>query len=236
MDLLPFPRRLSFPEPGAQILWAKGDAVLGRFDATSWATKEYVVEDAMGFPNEINPDHRQLVICDSEQLAATSIITLWGGESGILLSGTYNTNVLAWAPNGYAQKGESLILNQETPKWIAKKKLIAGCYYLRSGHNFSADWMSRSDLDQIIERPQRMGFCLSRFRARWNEFIAVWKQNRSDNWTPGPIIMGRKIPRFPGKCVEWNSAGGGFTKDAADMGGTSGLSISSAHFSRRMDE
>ena len=53
LDLLPLPRRLSFPEPDVQILWATGDSGLGRFAATNWTTMEYVVEDAMEFLNEI---------------------------------------------------------------------------------------------------------------------------------------------------------------------------------------
>ena len=52
LDLIPFPRRLSFSEPDVQILWAAGDAALVRFSAIGWATKEYVVADAMEFPTK----------------------------------------------------------------------------------------------------------------------------------------------------------------------------------------
>ena len=47
LDLIPSPKRLSFPDPNVRILWATGDAALRRFAAIDWATKEYVVEDAM---------------------------------------------------------------------------------------------------------------------------------------------------------------------------------------------
>ena len=47
VDLLPLPGRLIFPGPDVQILWVTGYAVLGKFGAINWNTKEYVVEDAM---------------------------------------------------------------------------------------------------------------------------------------------------------------------------------------------
>ena len=199
MDLIPFPSRLSFPEPDVQILRVTGDAVLGRFDAIGWAAKE--------FPDEINPAHRQLAICDSEQVGATSIITLWGKRSAYYRWGP--TTQTRW--NGHRKdmqrRGEWLTLNQETAKWIVKKELIIEGFYLCSGNNSIDGWRSRPDLYRIIERSRRMGFYRSRFRARWGEFIADWKQNQDDNWTSGPFLSGRDIPRFPGICAEWNSAG-----------------------------
>ena len=76
---------------------------------------------------------------------------MWGEVGKILLIGADNRNVLAWSSNGFAKKGLSVTLNQETATWIASRKLIVESFFLRSGHNFSADWMSRSDLDSIID-------------------------------------------------------------------------------------
>ena len=79
-----------------------------------------------------------------------------GEEKCILLTGADNTNVMAWTSKGYAKKGPSLTLNQETAKLIVKKKLIIEGFYLCSGRNFSADWLSRTDLDLILEWSHRM--------------------------------------------------------------------------------
>ena len=99
-----------------------------------------------------------------------------------------------------------------------EEEIDRGMFYHRSGHNFSADCLSATDLDQIADWSQRMGFYRSRFQARWGEFISEWKKNQSGNWTPGPILLERTPPRSPGKCVGWNIAGGGLAKAATDMG------------------
>ena len=84
--------------------------------------------------------------------------------------------------------------------------------------NFSADWMRRTDLDKVIGWGRTNGFRRLRFQARRDEFIAEWKTKPSEGWGPGPIFLERKIPRFSGKCVEWNSAGGGLARSAMEMG------------------
>ena len=106
--------------------------------------------------------------------------------------GTAATNVMEWASKRYARKGSSLTLNQATSKWVVNKKRIVEGFFLRSGRNFSADWLSRADLDQITEWAHRMGFYRARVRARWNEFIADWKQNQVDNWMPPQSLWGGK--------------------------------------------
>ena len=93
-----------------------------------------------------------------------------------------------------------------------------GSFYLRSGHNFSADWISRTNIDTILEWGDSVGFRGIRFKAIWNDFISDWGKNQCDGWEPFPVMLDRKKPCFPGKCVEWSSAGGGLTRDAMDMG------------------
>ena len=121
LDLMPLPRRLSFPAPDFQIIWATGDALLGRYAAINWSTDEYIVDDSEGFLADINPKSRRIIISDVEKLASTSIIAMRGEREKVVLLGTDNRNVLAWTPNGFAKKGIALTLNQETPTWIEKK-------------------------------------------------------------------------------------------------------------------
>ena len=79
-DLMPLSRRLSFPVPDFRAICATGDAMLGRFAATNWPTKQYVVVDSGGFLADMNPKSRRIIIGDVEQLASTSIIAMWGKE------------------------------------------------------------------------------------------------------------------------------------------------------------
>ena len=41
LDLVPLPTRLSLPLPDFQVIWAAGDAVMGRSAATNWSTNQY---------------------------------------------------------------------------------------------------------------------------------------------------------------------------------------------------
>ena len=56
------------------------------------------------------------------------------------------------------KRGESLVLYQDMSKWIVKMQLIVGSFYIRSGHNFSADCIWWADMGRIIEWSQKMGF------------------------------------------------------------------------------
>ena len=85
---------------------------------------------------------------------------------------------------GICKKGVSLNLNQETSKWIAIKKLVAGSFYLRIGRNFSADWMRRANLDAILDWEQSVGLGRIRLKARWGEFISEWKKDQREGWGP----------------------------------------------------
>ena len=218
LDLIPVSKRLSFPVPVCQTMWATGDAALGRFAAINWTTKEFIVEDSVEYLDDVNPNGRRVIISDVEQLAATSIMVTWGEPGTVLLLGTDNQNVLAWTHNGFAKLGIAITLNQETAKWLSRNKAIVEGFYLRSGHNFSADWMSRANLDAILDWAESAGFRRARFKARRNTFISKWKQNQSEGWEPGPVLIERKLPCFEGKCAEWNIAGGGLTRAAMDMG------------------
>ena len=62
-----------------------------------------------------------------------------------------------------------------------------------------------------------MGFGRIRFKACGDELVSDWVTDQREGWEPGPVMAARKMPWFPVKCVERNSAGGGLTRDAVDM-------------------
>ena len=102
-------------------------------------------------------------------------------------------------------------------KWIARHGIVAEGFYVRSEHRLSADWVSRTNLDDILSWGDSVGCKRIPFKAIWNRFIAD-RKNQEDGWEPGPLMLGRKKPCFPGKRVQWNIAGGGLTRSAMDMG------------------
>ena len=140
-----------------------------------------------------------------------------GEKEKVALLGTDNRNVLAWASHGFAKQGIALTLNQETATWIAKRHLVVESFYLRSGRNFSEDWMSRIDLGNVIRWGRANNFRRIRFQTGRNDFVADWKTNQREGWGPGPVLVQRRTPRFSGKCVEWNSAGGGLGRASMEM-------------------
>ena len=197
LGLSPLPKRLGFPVTDFQIEWEAGDSALGRFPAINWTTDEYLVEDTVDFLSETNPCHREIVICDSEQLDSASVVALWGEASRILLMGADSTNVAAWASKDVQERGGSLVINKEAENWIAKKRWVVGSFYIRSGRKFSDDWVGRAYLARIVAQSQEMGFYPVRFRARWNELIEDWNQNQSDSWANGPNLLDRRRPQIP---------------------------------------
>ena len=172
----------------------------------------------MGYMEEINPSRGEIVIIDSEQLAPTRIISLWGAAPDAP-DRKDNRNVPPWASNGYAKKGVSLILNQAAAKWVGERRFPVGSFYVRSGRNFSAGWASRSSLEQIIDWPHGAGFKRIRYRARRSELkVGERRQTQTELCAPARVRVGRTQPRFPGKCVEWCADGGSLLQSAIDKG------------------
>ena len=122
---VPLPKRLSFPVPDFQVIWETGGAALGRFPAINWKTQKYIVDGCLEFPDEINPKRRTIATIDVEQMESTTISITWGELEMVLLLGAENWNVLALAAIGFAKKGLASILNQETSKWVARRKPAA---------------------------------------------------------------------------------------------------------------
>ena len=71
-------------------------------------------------------------------------------------------------------------MNQETAKWVSRKRIAVEGFYLRCGHNFSADWAIRTITDAIMEWGDSVGFKRIRCKAIWDCLIEDWKQNQID--------------------------------------------------------
>ena len=89
----------------------------------------------------------------------------------VTIVGADNRNVLARTRKGYARKGAALVLNQETSKWIASRNSQVEMLYVRSGHNFSPDWMTRTTYGEIEKWAGNFGFPRVRLRPMWEEMM-----------------------------------------------------------------
>ena len=199
------------------MIWATGDAALSRIGAINWETRQYMVEETADFLPQITPVHRRTVIGDAEQLAATSIVIAWSQPTHLLILGTDNRNVLAWTRKGYAKKGAALVLNQETSKRIARTGAQVEGVYIRSGRNFSPDWMTRTTYEEIERWANQYGFNRIRLKPIWGEMMrgrngriireVEMPRNRNDDRAEKQLVF-----------AEWNSGGGCFTEAAHHFG------------------
>ena len=210
---IPLPKRVGRKKGSGKVVWATGDAVISRIGAINWEKKEYIVEETIDFLPQVTPGHRRTTIGDSEQLAATSIVLAWSHPSLLLILGTDNRNVLAWTRKGYAKKGAALVLNQETSKWIDKSNAQVEGVYIRSGHNFSPEWMTGTTYEEIEELAQRHRFMRARLQPIWDEMM----KHSNERPLKEVEIPESRIEQKQGKdiiCVEWNGGGGCFTEAA----------------------
>ena len=215
-QVISLPKRVGCPRGRGMVVWATGDAVLTQIGAINWDTHEYILEDTRRYLNEVNPPHRRIVISDAEQLVATGIIIAWAKPGKILLLGTDNRNVLTWTAKGYAKKGAALRLTQETSKWIALRNLRVEGFYLRSGHNFSPDWMTRTSSSEVEEWAKKAGFSRIHLKPLWDDMMEGARNNALKE---AEMPLEKKTIKVEEMmCVEWRSIGSSFTKSVTEFG------------------
>ena len=215
--VISIPKRIGHPRGKSAVIWTTGDAVLDKFAAINWERSEFMLENADEFLDEIIDAHRRKLICDTEQLAATSIVVAWSCEHSLLLMGTANRNVLAWTKKGYAKKGTALKLNQMSSFWIAEKKTQVEGVYIRSGHNFSADWMTRESEKRVLAWAEKNGFTRIRFRPMWGKMKDELLNKAMEEWSMPEIRSHRQVHE-PLLCVEWNGTGSAIASAAHSFG------------------
>ena len=190
-----------------KVVWDTGDAVIGQIGATNWDLNGYILEAPYDYLPEITIGHRRTTTGDSERLVATFIIAAWTKQGWILLLGTENSNVMAWATNGYAKRGSALLINRSTARWIALRGLRVGSLYMGSGRNFSPDRMTRTAKEDVIEWATQCGITKVRLGPLWGELMANYRDNvRKEIEMPRT----RRVVQTVGKlCVDRNGTGGG---------------------------
>ena len=134
--------------------------------------------------------------------------------------GTDNQNVLAWSKRWYSKKGASLILTQETSREIAVKRYTVEPYYLRSGHNFSADWLSRTKIHEVTKWAEIHGFKLLCFQPYWDEWMSNQLEKPLGEVTLPFLRTTISLGRTNIRLVEWNGAGTSFAVAAERFGVT----------------
>ena len=117
----------------------------------------------------------------------------------------------------FREKGAALKLNRMTSFWIAEKGTQVEGVYVRSGHNFSADWMTRELEDKVLRWASSHGFTRVRFRPIWEQLEAIQYNKTLLEWNMPfmrePVKMTNALLR-----VEWNGTGNVVANAALQFG------------------
>ena len=73
-DIAPLPKRLGLEAGNKNEVSDTGDSTLGVSASVNWDKKEFICEESSAYINEIDHPHRKIIIGNSEQLSATSIV------------------------------------------------------------------------------------------------------------------------------------------------------------------
>ena len=177
----------------------------------SWADKQYFAMEAAPlvapFKRNMNED---VIIGECEPLVILVITLLWGKEDSsarILIVCTDNMNVFEWLSGWRAKAGCANRMLQALVDYLVEEGIEIIPRYVRSGRNFSCDFLSRANEGDIDEWSHRMGMTRRDLPKQWRKF--------SDKWMPqerleqGDQIDIRRILREDGHGIsacEWRPA------------------------------
>ena len=157
-------------------MWMSGDATLETIAGISWADKGYFVFDAPPLIWLFKRNEKEDVIIGECELLVTLIIALlWGirnNESRILIICTDNLNVFEWLKSWKAKSGCANRMLQALIDFLIEKGIEIVPRYVRSGHNFPCDHLSRTDDKGIKEWSYRMNMTKRNLPHEWGDFCA----------------------------------------------------------------
>ena len=206
--LLPPEQRFACPHYPERVIWNPGDATLTTVDGVSWFGKEFF---AMGAPDltrtfKRNPS-KEVIIGECELLATLLVVLIWGLRDGverILIVRADNLNVFHWSQNWKAKSGTACRMLQALVDYMVTNRIEVIPRYVRSGHNFSGDHLSRTDEEGI----QHWGTCNHMARVflpdGWETFCEQWEPEI--DFSPMSVI---DIPSYIREhrkevtCCEW---------------------------------
>ena len=172
-ELLPVHKRISGPTQYLPILWTTGDATSTRFAAINWRTREFFSEPVQNFVAPFQLVMREPCINENEWIAHAAMIVEWSGNSieEELIPGVGNMSALSWLNFGHARHGPAARIQVGVFCWLAIRKIRISPFFLRSGHNFPSDFLTRTSEAQIQERGDQNLTTRIRLGRKWECFV-----------------------------------------------------------------
>ena len=174
-ELLPVHKRISGPTQCLPILWTTGDATLTRFAAINWRTREFFSEPVKDFIAPFQRVMHDPCINENELVAQAAMIVEWAGKSikEELIPGMDNMSALSWLNFGHSRHGPAARIQVGVFFWLAIHKIRISPFFLRSGHNFSSDFLTRTTETQIQEWADQHLMTRIRLGRRWENFVGT---------------------------------------------------------------
>ena len=172
--LLPPEQRFACHEYPDRVVWMSGDATLETVAGVSWSDKQFFVFRAapLVVPFRRNPSE-EVIIGECELLVVLPIALLWGKEdihSRILIVCADNMNVSEWLSGWRAKTGCSNRMLQSMIDYLIEEGVGIIPRYVRSGRNFSCDFLSRASDNDVLEWSKRMRMKRMELPAKWRKY------------------------------------------------------------------
>ena len=222
--LLPDEQRFACPQYPHNVIWVSGDATLHTIAGVSWFDKEYFVTDAPPLVRELKRDLSEEIIIGECELLVTIIGSLlWGMRNGhprIIIRCTDNYNVFAWLTKWKAKIGTSSRLLRSLIDYLIEHGIEIIPRFVRSGHNFSCDHLSRTDEYGIGKWAKTMNMKPMGLPNAWYTLV--------DSWRPEVDFLNLERADIPrtlrswGKVFvgcEWRPSGYSFASAVETIGG-----------------
>ena len=151
-ELIGIHQELTLPNIDRTATWFSADATLTCIGGVNWRTKEFSVSDPVEYIAPLCPSTRQQGhISEIEFMVEVLCTVVWGvnNPSFILCGLTDNTCSNTWIMSGKARHGVALTLTRTFHKWLIRQHFRFFSFFIRSGHNVSADSLSRANSHEI---------------------------------------------------------------------------------------
>ena len=143
---------LTLPNQHRQLVWFSADATPSCIGGINWSNKTFFVAEPKEYITPLCPSSREHAhISEIEFTVEVLCTVLWGTDNpDLIVCGlTDNTCSNMWIMTGKAKHGIALTLTRTFHKWLLSRKFRFCSFYIRSGHNISADFLSRASVSEI---------------------------------------------------------------------------------------
>ena len=114
-------------------------------------------------------------IDENELIAQASMIVEWAVNSisEELAHGVDNMRDLSWLSQGHARRGIAAKIQVGVYFWMALRRIRISPFYLRSAHDVSRDFLTRTTDSEITQRANTHVMKRAKLGARWGRFVKL---------------------------------------------------------------